>query len=134
MRPRFAVSSRPAKLNERSMSALVGGIVSKATLVCLSIVVTCCFCSFVVVMCFVFVFFCSCCFVVLYECVGHTWQALGAKERTSRRNLANEKANTRKHNKNNKNPANEPCNCGTLRQTHKKLLNITKKIQKSQKL
>ena len=31
MRPRFAVSSRPAKLNERSMSALVGGIVIKAT-------------------------------------------------------------------------------------------------------
>ena len=56
MRPWFAVSSRPAKLNERSMSALVGGIVSKATLVCLSIVVTCCSCSFAVVVCFVFVF------------------------------------------------------------------------------
>jgi hypothetical protein len=67
--------------------------------------------------------------VVLYECVGHTWQALGAKERTSRRNLANEKPNTEKHNKNNKNPANEPCSCATLQQTHKKLINITKNYE-----
>ena len=54
------------------------------------------------------------------------WQALGAKERTSRRNLANEKPYTEKHNKNNKNPATERCSCATLRQNHKKLINIRK--------